>query len=513
MVDESTENNSITDSLATVFTGGLLVSIGKLFALGFGFLVQVTMARLLTEAEYGDVVLVIAVINIAVLIAKFGLDDGVVREYPHYEDDPAKAFGVIRSSLVLAGVSGILTASVLFFLSPIIANSLFNDPSLTLLLRITALSIPFLTINDVAISLAQGARDARVHTIVRQLIQPFLRFILILILILLGYGVFGAIIGQTLSLVLAGILAIILTILVLPSFDVQPESMYRSVLLFSIPLIAVQGMGFLNRNVDIYMVGYYLSSSDLGIYNIALQLGNLISAMVSTFGFLLPPMLTRLYKNNNNTEMRRVYQILTKWLVVSLLPVIIVLFLAPELIIGLLFGDKYSSGALALQILLIGKFVSVLMGLNTAGLIALGDNKVVSYIVILQTIINVVINILLIPIIGIEGGAIGMIISSIVGDIIGVSLLYSKYDIHPFTKATWIPVSYSICLTIIGYVIIVYLSISAVTVILLIGVLYFPITATLAVEPEDKQLLDRVEEHTGYDLSIVRSTISWIQYR
>src|SRR6056297_3246240 len=101
-------DDEATDSLATVFSGGVLVSASKFVALGFGFFTQVAMARLLTEAAYGDVVLALTVVNVATLAAKLGMDDGVMREFPHHEEDPAKARGVSRAALVVAAISGTL---------------------------------------------------------------------------------------------------------------------------------------------------------------------------------------------------------------------------------------------------------------------------------------------------------------------------------------------------------------------------------------------------------------------
>ncbi len=263
-------------------------------------------------------------------------------------------------------------------------------------------------------------------------------------------------------------------------------------------------MGFLNTNVDIYMVGYFLASSDLGIYNIALQIGNLVTALLSTAGFLLPPMLTRLQKNGQTAEMRRTYQVLTKWMVVLILPGAVVLFFAPELVIGLLFGERYVPGVTALRILLIGKVVAIVMGLNTQALIALGENRFVSYLVFFQTVVNVIVNYSLIPIIGIEGAAIGMMVSAILGDVVGVGILYREYEVHPLTKAILGPVGAVCAVAVLGYALVQAANLPTYFVVVIVGIAYVPIVATLAPEPEDEQLLTRVEDRTGYELTFVR---------
>lgn len=507
MIDGRSQDESTVDSLATIISGGALVSIGKVLALGFGFLTQVAMARLLTEAAYGNVVLALAVVNIAGLVAKLGLDDGVMREYPHHEDDPARAHGVIRASTAIAAISGVIAAIAVFSAAPLIARRIFDDVSLIPLFRIAAVGIPFITTSSVAISLAQGARDARAQAYVRQLFQPAARLLLIGTLLLAGYSAIGAIVGQISSLILAAFLAFYLARRSLPSFDVSPAPMYRSVLSFSLPLIAVQGMGFLNTNVDIYMVGYFMESASLGIYNIALQLSNIVTSILGTAGFLLPPMLTRLQQRGKEVEMRRTFQLLTKWMVVIILPVFVVLFFAPDLVIGLLFGETYTEGSLALQILLAGSLIGIFMGLNTQALIALGGNRVVLYIIFCQTVINIVVNYTLIPIIGLEGAAVGMATSAVVGDILGVAVLYRRYGVHPLTRTVVSPIVAVVGIGIIGYSALRVLGLPSYLTVVLVGIVYLPIIAILAPEPEDEELLTRVEDKTGYDLGMVRQAV------
>jgi len=501
VTDEKQKESTTVDSISTILSGGALVSAGKILALAAGFLTQITMAQMLTEAVYGEVVLALSVVNIIGIFGKLGLDDGVTRQFPHHEDSPAKARGVIRSGLSLAALSGISVGIVVFLAAPIIARYVFENPSLIPLIQLGAVMVPLAAVNQVAVALVRGARDARPQAYVKQVIQPGSRFILTAILLLAGFEAIGAIGGRVGSLLIGTVLVLLMAQRMLPSHNVDPESMYRPVLAFSIPLIAVQGLGFLNSNVDIYMVGYFLASSDLGIYNIGLQLSNIVNAVLSTAGFLLPPMMTRLNDKEKTTETRRVFQLITKWMVVLILPLVVILFFAPELVIGTLFGDRYVPGATALRILLAGKVVSILMGLNTSGLIALGKNKIVSYIIFCQTAVNVCLNALLIPVIGIEGAAIGIAVSGIIGDVLGVAVLNREFSVHPFSKSVLTPLAAIGGVSVSSATVLFLLNISTGWTIVIVGIVYLPIVLVLVPEEEDRELLGRVEDRTGYDLS------------
>ena len=504
---ETGENQSTADSLATVASGGTLVAASKVVSLAFGFLTQLVMARLLTEAAYGEVVLTLAVVNIGGLFATLGLDDGVMRELPHHEDTPAKSRGVIRAGFLTSIVSGSVVALLIYLSAPVLATQIFRDPSLTPLFRIASIGVPFVVLSNVAVSLARGARDARPHAIVNQLFQPFARLLLIAGLVLLGFEAAGAVAGQMAAVVLAALLALYIGYRILPDVRAPSERMYRPLLAFSLPLVLVQGMGFLNSNLDIYMVGYFMQSPDIGVYNIALQLGNLLTAVVATMGFLLPPVMTRLHEQGQTQEMQRTYQVITKWLVVLGLPVFVVLFFAPEFVIGTLFGGDYARGSTALRILLLGKLFAILMGLNGMALIALGENRVVSYIMFCQVLVNVGVNVLLIPVYGIEGAAVAIMASIIIGDVLGVAVLYRRYGVHPFTRPAISPVLAICALGGISYLGFDAAGIPTPAVVGLVGIAYLPIIAKLVPEPEDEELLQLVEERTGREFSRLRGAI------
>jgi len=506
-MDDSTDDKESGNPLATVLSGGMLVSGSKVIALGFGFLTQIVMARLLTESAYGDVVLALAVVGVGTLVATLGLDDGLMREFPKYEDDTRKARGVARAGLVISVVAGAIVGTAVFFASPLFASWVFRDPSLTSLIRIAALGIPFMVLKNNSVALARGARDAKPHAIVDQLVQPAARVLLIGGLVLAGFEAAGAVTGQIGAIFLASVLAVYLAMRLLPSLRGPSVPMYRSVLAFSLPLIAVQGMGLLNSQLDVYILGYFLASARVGVYNIALQLGNLLVAVLATVAFLLPPVLTRLKKEDRQGEMLATYQGLTKWMVLLALPVFTVLFFAPKLVINLLFGESYTDGYVTLRILLLGNLFGILAGLNTNALIAMGEGRLVSYTVFVQVLVNFSMNLTLIPIFGIEGAAIALAGATVVGDTLGSVLLYKRYRLHPISSSVMLPFGLLSVFAGIGYTIAWYFAIPTWAVIVLIGLGYPIITVRYALEPQDEELLSLFESKADIELPYIRDII------
>jgi O-antigen/teichoic acid export membrane protein len=85
------------------------------------------------------------------------------------------------------------------------------------------------------------------------------------------------------------------------------------------------------------------------------------------------------------------------------LPLLVVFLFVPECVITLPFGSGCAIASPALQILVIGKFVSVSLSLIDSSLIVLGKDWTLAYIVVTQLNINAMLDFLLIPEFGSRG--------------------------------------------------------------------------------------------------------------
>ncbi|WP_290813158.1 flippase, partial [Halovivax sp.] len=355
--------SAVTDAVETIVSGGALVFASKVLALPLGFLTQFVMARWLLADDYGSVVLAIAVVTVAIMVAKLGMDDGMMRKVPEFEDRRGELRGIVRAGIRIGTVSGLAVAVALFVFAPTIAEGVFDDPALTPLLRIGAAAVPFMVLGKIFVYVARGLRAAGPYAYVYQLLRMSGRFVFIAALVLGGFGAVGAMVGQTLALIITGIVGVAAAIRLLPGWNgADPVRMDRHLLAFSLPLIAMQGMDFLIVTTDTFVIGYFLPSDQVGIYNISFQLRNGLITVLVACGFLLPPILTRLQVDGSLAELRTVYAVVTKWVVFLTLPPFLVLVVFPEPILGGLFGAEYAAGAATLQILAIGALAAATMG-------------------------------------------------------------------------------------------------------------------------------------------------------
>tara|TARA_Y100000031_G_C8057141_1_gene308902 strand:- start:143 stop:700 length:558 start_codon:yes stop_codon:yes gene_type:complete len=92
-------------------------------------------------------------------------------------------------------------------------------------------------------------------------------------------------------------------------------------------------------------------------------------------------------------------------------PIIFSLFIFADILIEKLFGPGYLIGTLAFRILLVGVLFNMLSELNNQYLIGTGFPKKVFWVMFFGSILNVGLNILLIPLYGISGAAVATSLS------------------------------------------------------------------------------------------------------
>src|SRR4030067_3099292 len=98
--------------------------------------------------------------------------------------------------------------------------------------------------------------------------------------------------------------------------------------------------------------------------------------------------------------------VLTKWNLAVTLPFFLVIFLFSESVLNAIFGSSYVQAGYALRILAIGAFIPVILGPNAATLVVIGRTKLNMIDDLIGAVMNISLNLLLIPTMGIIGAAI-----------------------------------------------------------------------------------------------------------
>jgi len=429
------------DSIKKIARGTGIALIGMGAGLLCNFVVRLIVARYGLQADYGIFALALVVLNVAVTVAALGLARGTTRYIAYYrgKDDVAKVRITMTASIRLSCITSIIIGLAIFFTADTIASRIFHSPELALPLKIFAAGIPFFSLIRLLTAIHRGFDRIEPAVIFEYMMLNiiFLAFLPIIIAVALPF----------VAVFYAYLAALAITFVVLAVYTVRKllqrttatvgkgtQQITRELLLFSLPLMGSAMLGMLIAWTDTLMLGYFKTPEIVGLYNAAHPLAGFISQPLTALLLIYVPVATGLYSRNLMAELRRNYAILTKWLIFLTLPIFLVLFLYPEEVLKLLFGTAYIPAATALRILAVAFIINNLLGPNGATLIAIGHSRLIMWATLATAILNIALNILLIPPLGIVGAAIASAVSVTVVNIVRATMLYSICRVQPLSK-------------------------------------------------------------------------------
>ena len=505
----------VNQSLQKIAKGTGIIFIGTIIGMLLGFVSRVIIVRYTTQSEYGIYSLALVILNIFATISTLGLQEGTTRYIAYFrgKKEGGKVKGVISSSLKIALIASISLAAISFFSSDFISVSIFHTPALSTPLKIFAIAIPFTVLINVFIAIFRGFDrvDARVYF--QNILGPVLYLLFLIAVVLFGLSFIGVVYAYVLSIAATCVLFVIYLMKKLPlsirSGSSTTNPMTWDLLFFSIPLLAVSMLMMTFLWTDTLMLGYFKTPDAVGLYNAALPLASFLSLVLNSLGFLYTPLVTQFYSKNQMEELRRTYAISTKWCFLCALPIFFILFLFPDVVLNLLFGSRYISAAVALQILALGFFLNPLLGPIYNTLIAIGKTKIIMQTYLICGFANVALNIILIPSLGIVGAAIASASTYVIGAIVFSLALYQYSRAHPLTRNYLKSVIIAIGVIFIIYIIAKNFLMVTFWMLLVLFMIFLVMYALLLLltksfDDEDIVLILEIEKRLGINLTIIK---------
>ncbi len=510
----------LDDSLGKIARGAGIALIGVTSGLLFNFIARLIIARYGLQANYGIFSLSLAVLNIAAILASLGLHRGATRYIAYFrgKEDMAKVHATISTSIKLSAIASIVIGLVILFTAETIALSVFHTPDLALPLKIFAAGIPFYTLIQTLAAIFRGFDQVKPRVIFHYIMLNAL-FLIFLAVIIAMHSIFSTVFYAYLA-------ALIITFAASAAYisrklpkltgsmdarNTQPVT--KELLLFSLPLMGVAMLNMIVVWTDTLMLGYFKAPEIVGLYNAAHPLAQIIYVPLTALLLIYTPITTGLYSRNLMSELRRNYKVSTKWLMFIVLPIFLVLFLFPGAVLKLFFGASYFPAANALRILSLGFIIGNLAGPNSATLIALGHPRYLMWTMLAAAILNIVLNILLIPPLGIVGAAIASAASLILINIIRTAKLHSLCQVQPLSKKLLKPIIICVALAFLIQAVAQHFLTINWWMLVILFILYYGIygLATLFTKSFDKEdiaLLLEAEKKSGINMAPLKKILN-----
>lgn len=385
-------------SIGEVQRQSLASFFGQIAFTFIGFLSTMYFAHSVGASVLGAYFLFTAYYGIINMVTDGGFGGAAIKRISEGEEQDSffSAFFVLRSLFVVVVIVALISSRRYFV--DLDSAGIFT----WLLLALIASLFYGAVVSGVAGRGKMGiyAAGNLIHNVSRVLIQ--------VAAVILGYGVAGLVGGFVAGLLIAAIIECRFFDLHFARFKWRH---IKSLSAFSFWLFLTSTGVLLYTYADSIMIGYYLTNADVGVYRVVFQFTTLAVIATNALRVTLWPKVSRWSKTG---EMKNIEESLSRAFSYSLIlavPVFTGGILLGDRLLYFFYGAEFAKGYPILIILLFTQIVNVFQFFFTMYLGALDRQKDSFKVTAVAVTANIVLNLLLIPVIGIMGAAIATMVT------------------------------------------------------------------------------------------------------
>jgi O-antigen/teichoic acid export membrane protein len=113
--------------------------------------------------------------------------------------------------------------------------------------------------------------------------------------------------------------------------------------------------------IDTFVLAAYRSSAEVGVYGATVRTGQSLLLFLTSLSLVFSPFVADLHYRGEHAKLDALYKNVTRWGLATTLPVLLALAILPSTIMRV-YGPRFVIGAPALEILIIGLIVPVIVG-------------------------------------------------------------------------------------------------------------------------------------------------------
>tara|TARA_Y100000310_G_C20698261_1_gene827258 strand:+ start:3376 stop:4863 length:1488 start_codon:yes stop_codon:yes gene_type:complete len=423
--------------------GAATVFIISIFSAFFAYLVRLLLARNLSIEEFGLFYSVFSFLGLLSTFKSLGIDKSLNKFISEFKTKDQ--FESIKSSILFAFFVQIITNTIIifgiYFIAAYLSVNFFKNPNAVSLLKLMAIAFYIDSFVSVLKFTFQGYKKMKYFAGI-----DLIRMVLLLVIIFIGFqfnlGLNSPIIAYLITpLFLIGIFGYILIFKVFPNFlkisSKFNKNLVKKLSKYGIFLMATQVGGIILGHTDILMLTYFSGLSQVALYSIALPLSKLFIYFPRAIGGIMIPLTSEMWAKDEKFKIIQGIQSLYKYSMIVIIPLVLVTISYSSFIIEILYGSQYVLAANTLKILVIGMIFAALLSINIKFFAGIGKPAITSLLIYVGAIFNLIVNIILIPKIGIIGAAISTSISYIMMMMISMIKL-KKYIEIKYPLLIWI---------------------------------------------------------------------------
>ena len=374
--------------------------------------IGIVWARNLGVTDYGKYSFIISVVTIASVPVIAGLPQLLIRQVAIFQLE--KKLNELKGLLYWSKYSALLISVVVISIISMLNYFDIFEPDISNYILLAMILIPFQGMLLIQSSTLNGLRFPSLAQLPSLVFSPFIVLLSIAIVFItnLEINLQSVITIQVMSVISSWCLSFwLINSKTKYLSSVKPKYKIKDWSYTLVPFAIITIVGTLSSEIATVILGVIGSKESISYFKVAIQATALISLGLGVVNTIIAPQIARFYKALEMNEAQALLDKSVRFSCFISIPICISLILFGDIFISILFGVEYSEAIHPLRILCIGQMVNCFMG--SVGFVSnmTGNERASLKFSIIALIINVFLQIVLIPIYGAIGAAVSIVIS------------------------------------------------------------------------------------------------------
>lgn len=404
-------------SIRRVFTHSFTYMLGNLAVMLAGFISFPLWTRLLSVSDYGIFCTVTITITFMSVFLKFGNQQAVVRYYHDYDSDDDKRrmyyTTMILGALMMSALVTILYVVVVTALSKSVLSREW-----TWYLIIAGIGGLLAAMVGLLLNFFRASQRIKAYNIVRILRRYGGLGLSVFFVLFLSWGIYGLFIGQ---IVAYGLTALLLLYLLFKgrsyNFKISCFSFHflRNAVTYGFPLIWLELSNNILALSDRYIILFFGGTHNVALYSAGYNVTQYgLELLYRPLWLAVVPIYLKIHSKEGREDTEKFLSRTLKYYLMAGIPIVFGLGYMGKELLTLLATSEYQSSYTVIPVISLSYLFFGTFSIVSAGIHIQKKTYILMYASLFAAAVNIGLNFLLIPSMGIMGAAVATLISYII---------------------------------------------------------------------------------------------------
>ena len=403
--------------------------VGRIAVMAAGLVSFPILTRIFSVGDYGLLGLLNTTLFILIAVTKLGFPNAIVRFYEEFRSQgklPEFYATMFWGAMGAAAAAAVCLAVFVYF-----AGDRIWDEKLTRILFLFPLLLFTACGVDLFTSFLRAEQRSKLYNVIG-IARRYGKLVLgVWLAVFIVRGLYGFFLGQVIaSAGMLAVLGIMYRKRIRVSFGAVSAAALIGALKFGFPLVWAELGDLVLNYADRYLVEMFLGRQPLGLYTAGYNLAMYVTAVViQPINYAMTPIYMKILVDQGEEATKEFFRTLLRGFVLIIAPLACILVAAGKDLIVFLASSKFADASGVLGYVVIGQMVYASTLILNCGLFIEKKTQVLTYLMLLTCLVNVGLNVLLIPRYGILGAAQATLIAYL---LYGVLITYFSFRLFRF---------------------------------------------------------------------------------